>query len=368
MKDGVDKGQYQNQLNTYTFRKGWEEMFQQPWPYAAQEAEAAKAAAVVRTEGRTETRLLEVDEMEKEIGSAVPPPRTNKNIDWPDLQFPANMVTSQMLNDYSSVYNAVSRNLRFVTITNGVGSYDTHILGTNANFAIVNRHVVRQLASGAPTSWTFTVHTSDVKSVHRVDAHGLAYLSGDLMLVMLPGLRFKDIRQYIAIDKIDFAIGVKGFICGESTTVYDAPNMEALNGDYKFMLTNIVRYDFINHAMGKCGNPLIVRIGSGWGIAAIHSAGTAADRRSYATLILRSQVDEACKTLDAQSGLSRVLSEGLFKCELEKPHPKNPMWYSFTPGIQWYGQIKGSQAMKGKSKIELSLIHEELPDLIGYSL
>lgn len=377
MRDGVDKGVYQNTLNNYTFRKGWEEMNEQVWPWhhldrmvqdTVQSKLKADSEALPVTEGKTEARLPGMDAVEAELGCAIPPKRTNKNIEWPDLKFSSVTISTPMLNEYSSVRNAVCKNLRFVTITNGVGKYDTHILGTHSNIAIVNRHVVRQLASGQPTSWTFTVNTGGVNSEHRIDGQNLAYLSGDLMLVMLSGLRFKDIRQYFVQDKVDFTIGVKGYIKDESTTVYSSADMEAMNEKHKFKLTDIVRYDFINHQLGQCGNPLFVRMGAGWGVAAIHSAGVKDDRRCFGTLILRSQIDEAHKTLQSQSGLVEVLSEGLMKFDLEEPHVKHPIWGSYTPGIQWYGQIKGSQAMKGKSKIELSPISEDLPNLVGVSL
>lgn len=322
----------------------------------------------------------EVDEKLKEIQSntALPPPRkrNGNGIDWDSSVRPKPVLITEQkqFNEPSQLLNTIRTNVRKCHI-HGKKVFETRVCGLFSDYAIVNRHSLAHPKDD--DSWEFCVwvDNTDQLGLQRViitDSE-LTQIEGDLFLVKLRGLKFRDIRSLFAVEHVPptAILGSVAYIREDKVIAKRSSQITVKDAEWgDILVSNPLTYEWSNHCVGMCGSPVLMEHSGGRSLVAIHIAGTSGDR-AYAQLVNLQQITTAHQTLSSTSATLDVNSEGHLRLPenyngLVAVPDRSPLRFEPCSGLSVYGGLKDyPQTRVGKSKLQSTCFIHHAEELTG---
>jgi len=311
---------------------------------------------------RTSPDIVKVNKMEDNVSAGYSYKRVGNSA---SLGWNMRKVTQEVTHtsDPASLYKKISKNMRRVQVR---GSRDckTMILGLCENIFVINTHslgtpncdVRIQIPQGGYQE--IEEHCASDNLYHWDE---MVHLPHDITVVRASGIKFQDITKHIL--KGDRSILSEGLIEGSQVTV------SYINSEISFLdtffndnvkLPSGYAYEWINHAPGKCGVPLILKHGNGAALAGIHSAGGGLSNSRAAPLIW-SDIKAAIDKLHS-SGMFNMYSECTALPDTEDPVPKSPFVHESFHGIEYLGKLPGKINMKNISKVTESFLQKNIAE------
>jgi hypothetical protein len=319
----------------------------------------------------------ELDRIEKECRCERPPPRQRRGngVDWESLDRPAPVpVTQEQRKDKAEIVNRINRNIRVARFF-GDKVTEGRIFGICEDMALVNRHTMCHAKNNV---WEveFRLFADDDTSLRKctIDKGEMFPVDGDIWLIRVRGLKFKDIRPYIAERLVTPAIyGNIGEIFGEKVLIKRSHRIVATDANWGVVPIEVpLMYKWNNHAKGMCGIPLLMEYSGGFGIVGIHAAGTNSTD-SYSQSIDLVSITKAMDYLNENSCTLGVNSEGKIRLPPGQSigrsvNRHSPICFEDVKGIDVFGTLTGYTAMRlGKSKLEESPFLSYAEKLTGVS-
>jgi len=318
-----------------------------------------------------------IEQIEKDCRCERPPPRKRKGngIDWESFERPVPEPINQVQrNERPKIVSTVMKNVRAARFY-GTTTTESYVFGICEDIALVNRHTLAHPKKGCwhvEIRLEFDNETSLRKCT--VDNDEIYKVDGDVWLIRLRGLKFKDIREYISADYITPEVyGNVGEIGGEKVLV--KPSQRIVAKDENWGIVPIERplvYKWTKHKNGQCATPLFMEYGGGFGVVGIHIAGTY-QTESFSQAIRLPSITQAMKFLSHHSCSLGVNSEGRIrlppKTKIGKGvNERSPICYEDVKGIDVYGTLEGHLVGRpGKSKLQESPFMPYVEKLIGVS-
>lgn len=274
--------------------------------------------------------------------------------------------------DMSSLYDTVSRNVRFAQFRESYQCY-SHVLGIFGSYGIFNRHsllfnsqgtckmrVSRSLGCHVDGSgWLeYTIHESNLIDV-----------TTDIVMYDFFGLQFRNIVKHFA--NIVPSGGRVGMIMHKEISPFVHLEPLVVNSPEKpICLDKYISYTFPDHKDGMCGIPVVLEQSNGFIIGGVHIAGAQGFAVAYASVILKSEIENAIASMKGKSKLVPIFSQGAFSSvkKVEGPFPKSVFHYEVLHGVDYMGKIPGNIIMENPSSLVKSKIAKSVLPLLAQSI
>jgi hypothetical protein len=242
----------------------------------------------------------------------------------------------------------------------------THILGIQANFALINTHAIStmelprlRVSSGLEADKSTVFHDTDLNHLTMVK------LSSDVSLVKLTGVLFRDDGIKHIIPEILPKGKYVGLFCNRKVpiTVTGASFPVRSNGEI-VQYDDLAQYPFAEHKVGLCGTPLFATVGKTACLVGMHVAGVNGTDMAYSVLFRKREIIEAMELLQSKSNLMPLVSEGELRFEsIGEPMAKSAFRYLPLHGVRYFGKLPGKVIINQKSRIVRSSVDLELDSL-----
>nr|ULF99917.1 MAG: putative polyprotein [Labyrnavirus sp.] len=281
------------------------------------------------------------------------------------------------LKPHHEIRATVMHNVRVVLCTGKDGSFETRALGVKDDLAIINRHSLKHpdqygrwvLESSLDEEGKLSV----IKTV--ITESELTAIRGDLMLVRLRGLKFRNILSYFPTTcVVTSMLRSSGYIGHTPTRVLSQRPVVAQDSRWgQVPIEAPLCYEWPDHAAGNCGSPLFLEYSSGLGVAGIHTGAIPGEPTSYSESISLAELSPAIAKLTASTTVLPINSEGKMRLPVGSkgfisPGLQSPLWFEEAPGLSIFGKIEGhSPPRLGRSKLTMSVFLPYAEELTGCS-
>jgi hypothetical protein len=304
----------------------------------------------------------EIDEavrlIEANVNAQMPPKRLKKpnTTNW-DLEYKLPITVNQAnTQPVENVKNAIRRNLRNVIVTKGNNEDSvTRALGIQGDYALINKHALPPGFLG--------IGVADLNSLKITETIVSSELSvvpvaGDIVLVKLRGVQFKNILNYICEDIIPpKGIGYEAYHLDNKVRAYPmkSKHVESPYGD--FWLENPMKYLLKGHCIGMCGTPIVAALANSFQVVGLHTAGDIKGDFAYAESVTRDMVVRALDKARDINPFIEINSEGYIRLPegmslSANIDPRSPINFEECSTFKGVAHIEGYKAPRpGKSKL-----------------
>lgn len=266
-------------------------------------------------------------------------------------------------NGIDSLYNKVRKNIRYVRIpyANGERQLQSYVLGIKGSCFLINKHsLVGQSEGVIRLSMTDGLHVNGQGFIDiSFSEVNMTLVASDVMMVKALNVNFTDISSHFG--DLFSSDTTEGLIEKENTRANILPEKELTVHDAhvgKIVLKGIVEYTYAKHASGKCGLPVVVNVGKGSQVVAIHSAGQEKTKNGFGVLIRRSALDTAYESL---MGNFRIFSQvGICDFVLEDPGVKSALRYELLQNLTYHGKMPGPIILDSPSALRETRIKGDI--------
>lgn len=256
-------------------------------------------------------------------------------------------------NDPDQLAQLCSRNVRYIGIRWPDGRLvRQHCLGVKSSYVLANAHSFPENFDDVQ----ILLYGSDdrIKHTITVERCSFARVTHDMVMFPLIGTLFRDLTKHFPTQDFS-ASNTSGLISNsdvrifvQNDSVVQPPTGKQLQIPYTFI------YEWSEHGVGKCGLPLLARVGNGCSIVGIHSFGASSSVLCGAIPLLRHQLETAINTLNFDSPLFVPHSVGEFPDDvIVSPvvGPKSAFRFEGYNHIECFGKLAGPVLAKSKSKM-----------------
>lgn len=257
-----------------------------------------------------------------------------------------------------SLYPTIANNVRMVHVVYKNGAYmNTHILGLCNSFALMNYHAVN--GNSEFTLEVILQGTMDKPTaIQKIpfDENDYVILGNDLMILNMRTIVFHSIITHI----YDGEIGgkSKGVFYGTPVIVQGDNRVTNLvnSRQEKIPINGMWHYLFIKHEVGHCGNPVIMDIGNGAAVVAIHGGGCKDLADCFGVPLNRTKIKDGIQKLKAKNDLF-VPASFNFESDIvvEHPIPKSPFMHENFAYLTYFGKITGKTLINSRSRLEKTI-------------
>jgi hypothetical protein len=253
----------------------------------------------------------------------------------------------------NSLYDCISKNVKYCMVVNGSRRTKTHITGVSGNYAIINFHAIEgdeeiteiYVADNGligPNCPSFNV---------KIYWKEVAKVGADMCLIETNGQRYRNILSHFPTAVEEFH-NAKGKNCRTDVIVNSNP-LTIRVGDENYKIRHNVLYHRVGHAPGECGTPVVARRDAGVCIVGIHAAGRKSTSTCYAEVVLRGNLEVALKELQTGHATNIISSASgqLQDLKLQEPHYKSPVRFMNLGAVRYYG-CTGEIAINQKSNLK----------------
>jgi len=240
----------------------------------------------------------------------------------------------------------------------------THILGVRGNIALINTHA---LSPGTSITVSQNYLRPGFGPSTLINSENVVDIGGDLSLVVLNSMRFRDITSHLFKGSIS-RVSYTGNFRMKKVQARLRRNVTYTSTDGTFTLPDSFEYSFVDHRRGECGRPLILDI-NGPVIAGVHSGGY--NGMGYATVINCDRILEALASLqnpqifevlsrEDNESLDKFINENVDGSEvivtsesatLIEPRPKSIVKYEDLTGLNYLGDTGRRILLDSSSKL-----------------
>lgn len=276
-----------------------------------------------------------------------------------------NEVTCVHKDEPHKLYNLAVSNCRaarvFSIIDGQKTSITTNIIGLSGGDALINSHAIAgsdivirvSTISGpnTPLDNNFRDFTLKPKDIIR--------LEDDQCIISL-GMRFKNLIKHIYGGEFS-KIPYRGYFNNkEVLATYQVEDVRMRDGRTMedFKVSALWHYRFDDHAAGKCGMPLIVKIGSGSAFVGIHSGGRHQETAGYAVVLNKRRILEALNNRRINTSLmpfsdlpDKIIDLPILTESLSKPLQKSPFRFVNINGMRYFGKDNMPVMINQKSRV-----------------
>ncbi|ARN61511.1 RNA-dependent RNA polymerase [Picorna-like virus AWando15] len=257
-----------------------------------------------------------------------------------------------------SLAKTISSNIRHLIIRKEGKKGETKCLGVKGNIVLLNKHTFRV---PGPGSYKVSIlHDTGVETnpiiIDNSDIHSIG---DDLCIFAYSGMRFRNITSHFASSTY-VPTQTLGCIGTCNTVIFPTDNLTYKVGAVDWHAFKAYSYVWDSHEVGKCGTPLVGKIGNGSAILGIHTMGSDYDKSAAALPVYREDLIRKINTLEDSFDISiPVYSSTSYSSEGKDLTPdlskKSLFRYEFTPHVEIKGKTKGPVLIKNKSKMVRSL-------------
>lgn len=275
-----------------------------------------------------------------------------------------------LYNSPSDVMKTCESNVRDV-IVHGKLECGTRILGIRGNLAIINSHALGEPTPGG--GWVVDILRGD-KHQEKVQLppHHVHRCEGDITLILMRTLQFKDILDYFPKEKLLSKNGWSGLIGESKAFIRNSEDIMSRHGTSQVPVTNAFTYIWADNAAGKCGTPLYANHSGVFGPIGIHSAANLGTDCCYASGIDQLTLLRWVTSFDLKVGSFPMSSQGSLRLgepiSFGVPHGKSCLNYESTEHLIVIGSNpKTAVPMRQSSEIVHSVIFDDVEKLTGVS-
>lgn len=283
----------------------------------------------------------------------------------------------------SSLYDTIRSNIRGVFIVdtgadiNTSAGYSQYCLGVSKQYALVNKHAFLKYKDTGEAFDVYVAISGKVTLSKKGIPVTLYYedlipISDDIVMIVTK-VSFRDITKHIS--EIAAVRGSNAYIDGQGTSIKATFDGEIVEQRYNVTLpvAGLMAYTYSEHALGKCGLPLVVYNG-GSSVCGLHAGGAHSD--GFAAPFIRKQVLEAIADYEqthmmfvVDENYDNILTKGKITAQsefiyLEEPIRKSSVRYIDVGGIKYFGKMPGKVIMNRKSKVKRTPWSGEVQQLL----